>query len=123
MKLTRDKAVIVVLLFTLLLVGLPATLYAHAVLVESNPKAGSTVKGPNLSVWLRFNVRIDGSRSRSTLVLADGTTRPLALDPQAKPDILSGKATGLTAGKYKLRWQVLADDGHITRGEFTFNVE
>jgi methionine-rich copper-binding protein CopC len=48
---------------------------------------------------------------------------PLALDPQTKPNILSGKADGLTAGTYKLQWQVLAADGHITRGEFTFNVE
>lgn len=122
MKCARSKAV-AALLFAILAMALPATLYAHAVLVESSPKSGSTVKGPNFPVRLRFNVRIDGSRSRTNLVLANGTTMPLALDPQAKPEILSGKATGLTAGRYKLQWQVLAADGHITRGEITFNVE
>src|SRR5512147_358537 len=98
MKRARNKAVVVVF-FAMLAVALPAALHAHAVLVESNPKAGSTVKGPNLSVWLRFNVRVDGSRSRSTLILPDGNTVALALDPQAKPDILSGKAAGLSPGQ------------------------
>jgi methionine-rich copper-binding protein CopC len=102
---------------------LPAALYAHAILVESNPIAGSTVKGPNLSFWLRFNVRVDGSRSRFTLVLPNGSTIPVALDPQNKPNILSGKATRLAAGKCTLRWQVLAADGHITGGQFSFDVE
>lgn len=105
------------------LVILPLKLDAHAVLVESKPAMGSTVKGPDLSVWLRFNVRVDGSRSRCTLVLPDGSTKLLPLDPHSKPDILTGKATGLVAGKYMLQWQVLAADGHISRGEFTFNLE
>lgn len=101
----------------------PANLFAHAVLIESTPKAGATVKGPGLPVFLRFNVRIDGSRSHCTLVLPDGNERPLALDPQSKPDILTGKANSLMPGKYKLRWQVLAADGHISRGEFMFTIE
>jgi len=29
---------------------------------------------------------------------------------------------GLAAGAYRLRWQVLASDGHITRGEIPFTV-
>jgi len=102
---------------------LPVSLFAHAVLVNSNPKAGATVKGPDLPVSLRFNVRIDGSRSRCVLVLPDGTNKTLVLDPQSKPEILTGKATGLVTGKYKLQWQVLAADGHISRGDLTFTVE
>jgi len=30
---------------------------------------------------------------------------------------------GLVRGAYKLRWQVLAADGHITRGEISFEVK
>jgi methionine-rich copper-binding protein CopC len=122
MKRVYTKA-IVGLLCSMLVLALPTILYAHAVLMDSNPKANSTVKGPTLSVWLRFNVRVDGSRSRSSLVLTDGTTLPLTLDTQAKPNLLSARATGLSPGKYKLQWQVLAADGHITRGEFTFSIE
>jgi methionine-rich copper-binding protein CopC len=102
---------------------LPVKVSAHAVLVESKPNASSTVKGPGLDVWLRFNVRVDGSRSRCTLWSPDGQSKTLQLDPQTKPEILTGKASGLSAGKYKLVWQVLASDGHISRGEFSFTVE
>jgi methionine-rich copper-binding protein CopC len=30
--------------------------------------------------------------------------------------------TSLQAGKYLIRWQALAPDGHITRGEIPFTV-
>jgi methionine-rich copper-binding protein CopC len=37
--------------------------------------------------------------------------------------LLSAKLTGLVKGAYVLRWQVLATDGHITRGKVPFRVE
>ena len=105
-----------------LILLLPTRLLAHAVLVESNPKTGSTVHGPDLPIWLRFNVRVDGSRSRFTLVSADGSTRLITPEAQAKPDILTGKLTGLKPGPYRLQWQVLAADGHISQGVVNFTV-
>jgi methionine-rich copper-binding protein CopC len=42
---------------------------------------------------------------------------------QPSPDVLSATGHGLTKGAYVLRWQVLADDGHITRGEVPFHVD
>ncbi|HUN89895.1 MAG TPA: copper resistance CopC family protein [Terriglobales bacterium] len=100
----------------------PARLLAHAVLVESTPKSGATVHGPDLALWLRFNVRVDGSRSRFTLVSADGNTKSMKPDTQSKPDILTAKVTGLAPGKYRLQWQVLAADGHISQGIVNFTV-
>lgn len=123
MKLRGISALVLSLTFVLLCVAVPVKVFAHAVLLESRPATGAVVKGPVLPVWLRFNVRVDGSRSRCTLVLPDGNVRPLSLDPQAKPDVLTGKATELIAGNYKLQWQVLAADGHITRGELKLKVE
>ena len=104
-------------------IALSVNLLAHAVLVDSTPKAGGVVKGPDVVVSLRFNVRIDGTRSRCTLVAPDGNNKTLVLDQQSKPDILTSKAAGLVSGKYKLQWQVLAADGHISRGELTFTVQ
>jgi methionine-rich copper-binding protein CopC len=98
-------------------------LRAHAILVETSPKSGATVNGPDLPVRLKFNVRIDGERSRITLVPAGGASKQLTLDKQASPDVLTTKATALTPGKYKLQWQVLAADGHISRGEIPFTVQ
>jgi methionine-rich copper-binding protein CopC len=94
----------------------------HAVLKETSPAANSTVAGPDVPIQLKFNTRIDAIRSKLQLLLPDNTTAPLAVDKQASPDTLASKATGLKAGAYKIQWQVLAADGHITRGEIPFNV-
>jgi copper resistance protein C len=95
---------------------------AHAVLLESSPALKSTVAGPDVAIRLRFNVRIDTSRSRLTLILPGGAAQPLEIRKQTSADTLSSEALGLLAGVYRLRWQVLASDGHITRGEILFNV-
>lgn len=123
MKLRGSSALVLSLALILLCVAIPLKVFAHAVLLESRPATGTVVKGPVLPIWLRFNVRVDGSRSRCMLVLPDGNLKALPLDPQAKPDILTGKATELVAGNYKLQWQVLAADGHITRGELKLKVD
>jgi methionine-rich copper-binding protein CopC len=96
---------------------------AHAILVEAVPAADSTIAGPDISVKLRFNSRIDGARSRLALVGPDTAVRQLELQPQSSPDRLSSQAAGLKPGPYALRWQVLATDGHITRGEIRFEVK
>jgi len=106
----------------LLIVATPAAL-AHAILVEASPAAGSTVGGPDVVVRLRFNSRIDGARSRLALVQPDRQERPVTLDPQQAPDRLTAKLAGIAPGAYRLRWQVLAADGHITRGEVPFRVK
>ena len=111
-------------LFTLVLVLISAQLlFAHAILMESTPKQNSTVNGPDVDITLRYNVRIDGGRSRVELVAADGTKSDLKLDKQAKPDILTCKASALKAGTYKLAWHVLASDGHMSKGEVPFTVQ
>lgn len=95
--------------------------WGHAILVESTPAAHSIVQGPTVVIRLRFNSRIDGAHSRLYLN-TDAGTRQIKVDSQEAPDILSAKANDLKAGEYQLRWQVLAVDGHITRGEIPFTV-
>jgi copper resistance protein C len=103
-----------------LLIVTPAD--AHAVLLESSPALKSTVSGPNVPIKLRFNVRIDALRSRLTLIHPDGSPRSLEISKDSPADALLAEATGLAPGAYRLRWQVLASDGHITRGEIPFTV-
>ena len=95
---------------------------AHAILLESSPALKSYVSGPDVPLKLRFNVRIDAARSRLTLVDPAGTLQTLEIHGQDTPDTLSAEAKGLRPGAYRLRWQVLASDGHITRGEIPFTV-
>jgi len=108
-----------------LLLGLVASIGpadAHAIVTQSTPAADAAVTGPDVTVELRFNSRIDHLRSRLTLYLPDGGSRPLSQAPGAAPDVIAAKAAGLPPGAYRLRWQVLAVDGHITRGDIPFRV-
>jgi copper resistance protein C len=115
----RRRSALLLLFF---LAGMAQSGWAHAILMDSTPKSSSTVKGPNLDVDLRFNVRIDGGRSRVRLVAPDRTTSTLTLASQSKPNLLRTHAASLKPGAYKLQWQVLASDGHMSRGEITFTV-
>ena len=110
------------LLALFLIVGAASPLWAHAILMESTPKLNSTVKGPDFAITLRYNVRIDGGRSRVRVVSPEGKVSTLTVASQATPDTLQSHATGLQPGAYKLQWQVLASDGHMSRGEIPFTV-
>jgi methionine-rich copper-binding protein CopC len=98
------------------------TAQAHAVLLESSPSLKGQVAGPEVPIHLRFNVRIDAHRSRLTLVRPDGSAQTLELNKPPSANTLSSQAHSLSPGEYRLRWQVLASDGHITRGEIPFTV-
>jgi methionine-rich copper-binding protein CopC len=95
----------------------------HAILKESSPAANATVAGPDISITLKYNVRVDAARSKVQLSRPDESVTELPLAKQVSPDTLSSKATGLAPGAYKLQWQVLAPDGHITRGVVPFSVK
>jgi methionine-rich copper-binding protein CopC len=101
---------------------LPHHSFAHAIILESTPAPNATITGPDVQIILKFNSRIDGTRSRITLVQPDKSTHSVHLDKQDSPDKLKAQVTGLAAGAYILRWQVLAADGHITRGEIPFKI-
>jgi len=95
---------------------------AHAILLSATPESESTVSGPEVRVRLQFNSRIDGKRSRLSLVLPEAPERLLATS-QPTAAIVASDIKNLPPGTYVLRWQVLAEDGHITRGELPFRVK
>jgi len=101
-------------------VPLPAT--AHAIIIKSDPVGGSTVPGPKVAIRLQYNSRIDAQRSRLSIGFPDGRERTLSLLPQPGVDSLAAEADHLAPGAYRLHWQVLSVDGHITRGDIPFRV-
>ncbi len=106
------------LALVLALAPLPAA--AHAILLESQPAAGATVASGPTHLLLRYNSRIDQGRSRLELRGAGHPPAVLALDPSSD-DTLAATAP-LSPGNWTLRWQVLAIDGHITRGDVPLTV-
>ena len=105
------------------LLGLVPAARAHAVLLHASPAPKETVSGPDLKVELKFNSRIDAKRSRVTIVLPDESTKVLSNDASSPADTLSARGQGFAPGEYRLRWQVLSSDGHITRGEHPFTIK
>jgi methionine-rich copper-binding protein CopC len=101
----------------------PRVAWAHAVLVSSQPAVNSTVSGPVVSVLLKYNSRVDMEHSTLTLLTPDGSVKKVVIESEPEPGVLSAKLSGLLKGAYVLRWQVLATDGHITRGKVPFQVE
>jgi len=100
--------------------GRPAA--AHAILMQSTPAIDGKAIGPNVSIDLHYNSRIDLKRSLLTLTLPDNSVRSLPINEDSPPGQIDTEATGLAPGSYSLRWQVLAIDGHITRGDIPFSV-
>ena len=110
-------------LFVLAVTVATFRLDAHAVLKSSSPAASSVVAGPDVAVTLTFNVRVDAARSRLELLMPDASTIPLPIGKQPAPDTLASRMSGLKSDAYTIRWQVLAPDGHISRGEIPFTVK
>jgi len=119
----RWFAGVVFLLLGVLLAASPPRALAHAVLVSSTPQKNAAVTGPDITINLKYNSRVDGARSTLSLLKPDGTVEKIGTPSQPAPDVLSATGHGLTKGAYVLRWQVLAGDGHITRGELPFQVQ
>ncbi len=103
------------------LLSLPAAARAHAIIIASEPAEGATVPPGPVSVTLRYNSRLDRARSRVLLIAADNTETPLELG-ESDPAVLTARTPPLAPGNWRLRWQVLALDGHITRGDIRFTV-
>jgi methionine-rich copper-binding protein CopC len=112
---------IVLLLILSVPAGIPKAA-AHAIIVQSIPVRDAVMAGPVIEVSLSYNVRIDATRSRLSLTDPSGAETRIAIAAGGAPERLTATLTDLAAGSYILHWQVLASDGHITRGDIPFTV-
>src|SRR6202012_1586127 len=101
----RRFAGVAVVFLGIFLVLAPQMAFAHAVLVESTPQKNGVVTGPDITISLKYNSRIDGPRSTLSLLKPDGTVEKIGTPTQQAPDMLSATSHGLTKGAYVLRWQ------------------
>ncbi len=121
-RVTSTASMIVWMTPVLLLFACVPQALAHAILLHSTPADGARVHGHTTEIVLDYNSRIDARRSTLTLTGPGGVTHAVRMEPGAGPAELKALATGLTHGAYRVHWQVLADDGHITRGDIAFTV-
>ena len=96
---------------------------AHAIVVEATPAANAIIGTPTVPIDLKFNSRIEATRSRLAVVDTTGKSQVLELKPNSPPNHMQAIVTNLAPGKYRLEWYVLSADGHITRGNLKFLVQ
>ncbi len=112
-------------IFVLALLGVlltPAAAMAHAILEQSQPTAGDSVLAGKVTLSFSYNSRVDRARSRLTLTRPDKTQTVLRISQAGPPNVIVSSAELTAPGPYVVRWQVLAIDGHITRGDVPFTV-
>ena len=110
------------LLALCLLAGLTSPVSAHAIVIASSPRRDAIVAPGPMLLELDYNSRIDRLRSRGTLQRPDGSSVTLSWLDGAGPTALRANVQLDAEGSYVVRWQVLSDDGHITRGTVPFRV-
>jgi methionine-rich copper-binding protein CopC len=89
---------------------LAGAVQAHALLVSSKVEGHEVV--------LRYNGRVDATRSRLTIIKPDGSeAKKIECEAGEDQATLKGDLGTLAPGSYVLRWEVLSVDGHISRGD------
>jgi methionine-rich copper-binding protein CopC len=101
----------------------PSQVLAHAIVVASSPAPRQTVATSELKIALRFNSRVDRSRSRLVLMRPGGAQETLAIKEGGVGETIETEAKALEKGGHRLLWQTLSLDGHVTHGEIPFEAD
>jgi copper transport protein len=96
-------------------------LYAHAMLVSSEPAADSVVATSPIRVRLEFSEEIEPSLATVSLIRSNGRVDRLVVsgDPHDVNAIIA-PVSGLTHGGYRVSWRVVSADGHPVSGSYAF---
>ena len=113
------------LFFLAFLCTLPEAVLGHAFPDHSEPKVGATVVSPPAHVHIWFDGALEPAFS--TIVVQDGSGKRVdkgdgRVNP-SDPTLLEASVPPLPAGTYRVIWKVVARDGHLTKGDYTFVIK
>jgi methionine-rich copper-binding protein CopC len=94
---------------------------AHARLQSSSPADNAQLSAAPTTLTLKFS---EAAQLAVLKLVHDGKEIPVPLDKGAKPgQTFTLTLPTLTPGKYTVQWSAMAaDDGHITKGSFSFSI-
>jgi methionine-rich copper-binding protein CopC len=114
---------LVVAVVSLLLFMTPA--FGHSSVVRSEPKNGETLKVPprEIRIWFSEPIKV----GLSTFAVCNAAGKQIdQRDPRAdekEPALLRLTLPAvLTPGVYKVKWTGVAEDLHVTKGEYSFRI-
>jgi len=101
----------------------PGIAAAHAYPTREYPKAKSVLTEAPTKIAISFDDPVEASFARLQ-VLNDMNTDFVAAAPRVESDrlTLSAPLKRLSPGSYRVIWSVLAEDGHRTKGSYTFKI-
>lgn len=101
-----------------------SAVFAHTLMDHTVPAAGSMVHGSPAEVKLWFSQPLEPAFS--TLRVIDGNDRQVDRKDKrvdaADATLLRVSLPPLAPGTYRVIWRVLSADGHVSKGDFTFDV-
>ena len=109
---------------TLVLLTGATEVFAHATPVTYEPESSALVEKIPDHVRIHFSERIESAASNITVLAPDGAEASEApsVDPHDS-HFFESNLRDAGRGTYTVVWQVVsADDGHFTKGAFTFSV-
>jgi methionine-rich copper-binding protein CopC len=94
---------------------------AHAKLQSSSPADSAQLSEAPKTLTLKFS---EAAQLAVLKLVHDGKEIPVALDKGAKAgQIFTLTLPSLAPGKYTVQWSAMAaDDGHVTKGSFSFSI-
>jgi methionine-rich copper-binding protein CopC len=104
-------------------IALPSRARAHAFPSGEEPRVGCTTDHPPPRVAITFDSPIELMFAKLQVTDAEG--RDVTAGPPARSDdhrVLSVPVKPLGPGDYRVRWAVVAEDGHRTEGSYLFTV-
>jgi copper transport protein len=104
--------------------AVPATAWAHAVLLRTTPTASVTLNRPPQLVRLTYSEPVEPRFAVVSVTDAAGRQVTAGSPARApnRPDELITYLGRTTRGWYLVYWRVISADGHPVRGAFTFAV-
>ena len=107
-----------------LLLTLPSTAFAHALLVRSEPAQRATLHAAPPAVRLWFSERLEPAFSSMEVLTARGerVTQAHAAVPANDGKLLELPLPPLSPGDYTVQYRVLSVDGHAVKGGYAFRV-
>jgi methionine-rich copper-binding protein CopC len=109
----------------LLVCLLSLTAFGHVFPDHSDPRVGSEVKGSPSMVKIWFDGALEPVFS--TLQVLDSSGKEVSREDSRVEEkdstLLEVSVPSLPPGQYQVLWKVLARDGHLTEGKFSFTVK
>jgi methionine-rich copper-binding protein CopC len=124
MKSNYIKKILKSLLFTVALTT-PFSVFAHAIMVKSQPEQNATitVSPKQIDVW--FNDKVGGEYKAVAVIDGKGNRVD---NKDVQQEMLDGShlyctVPELSAGTYTVRYRVVSIDTHIVTGKFQFTIK